>query len=116
MNNIPFLTQFKKERTYDGVSNSIVLKYNRDLDYNIMQSSESMELMSMTKTQVKVEQPDEIANEYNNRQIHKLYLQTKSLTDVKAEQPDEIEENFYSELMATQTFTKTVNEGSDQDY
>lgn len=70
----------------------------------------------MTKTQVKVEQPDEVSNELNNGQIHKLYLQTKSLTEVKAEQPDEIEENFYSELMATQTFTKTTNEGSDQDY
>ena len=116
MNNIPFLAQFKKERTYDGVSNSIELKYDRDLDYNILQSRGSMELMAMTNTRVKFEQPDEEAKDFNFGKMYNLYLQTKTNSDIKVEQPDEIEENFYSELMATQTITKSLNEGSDQDY
>lgn len=116
MKNVIFLTQFKKERIYDVLSNSIELEYDKNLDYNIFQSIERLELMSMTKTGVKVEQTDEVSNELSKEQIQKLYLETKSLTDVKTEQPDEIEENFYSELMSTQTFTKAGNEGSDQDY
>ncbi len=116
MNNIPFLAQFKKERTYDGVANSIELKYDRDLDYNILQSKGNMELMAVTNTRVKVEQPDEVANDFDFGKMYKLYLQTKTNSDIKIEQPDEIEENFYSEYMATQTLTKSINEGSDQDY
>lgn len=116
MKNVIFLTQFKKERTYDVISNSIELKYDKNLDYNILQSDNCLEQMSMTKTQVKLEQADEISNDLSMEQIKKLYLGTKSLTDVKTEQPDEIEENFYSELMSTQTFTKAGSEGSDQDY
>lgn len=112
----PFLTQFKKERTDDILSNSIKLKYDTQLDYNILESKNGDMLMTMTKTQVKTEQPDEASNELSPEQLRKLYLQTKSITEVKSEQPDEIEEMFYQELMATQTFTKTINESSDEDF
>lgn len=112
----PFLTQFKKERIDDFLSSSIKLKYDTQLDYNILETKNNDLLMTMTKTQVKTEQPDEATDELSAEQLRKLYLQTKSITEVKSEQPDEIEEIFYQELMATQTFTKTINESSDEDY
>lgn len=114
--NSPFLTQFKKERIDDFLSNSIKLKYNNQLDYNILESKNDQVLMIMTTTKVKLEQPDEVPNEISAEQLRKLYLQTKSITEVKTEQPDEIEETFYQELMATQTSTSTVSEQLDKDY
>ncbi len=111
----PFLVQFKKERTEDNISNSIKLKYDSKLDYNTFESNAGSTLLTMTKTQVKTEQPDEFTNELSGEELQQIYLQTKSLTDVKAEKPDEIEELCYLELMATQTFTKVISEKQDED-
>jgi hypothetical protein len=114
--NSPFLTQFKRKRIDDGLSNSIVLKYNTKLDYNVFQSKDTSNLMTITKTQVKTEQPDDVDNELGEEQLRKLYLQTKTLTEVKKEQSDEIDEVLLSELIATQTSTRIINEAPDEDY
>ncbi len=114
----PFLTQFRRKRIDDVFSGSIKLRYDPKLEYNIFESKDNSKLITlvMTKTQVKTEQPDEDSSELNAEQIRNLYLQTKSYTEVKIEKADEIDETFCQELIATQTFTRSISEQSDQDY
>ncbi|QQS37588.1 MAG: hypothetical protein IPM56_06440 [Ignavibacteriales bacterium] len=144
--NSPFLVQFKKQRSNEILLNSIELKYDSQLNYNILESKNDIELLTMTKTSVvKSEQPDEdsetlskdklnrlysqtkiitevkteksenLVEDLSSSQLNKLYLQTKTITRVKSEQPDEIEDSLFQLLLSTQTFTKAIGEGSDED-
>ena len=112
MNSVPFLVQFKKERTVDVLSNSVILKYDPNTDQNILEHN-NIFLMAMTKTQIKTEKPDEALDEINNTELRRLYLQTKTFTEVKSELSDKNEENFYSSFLYSQTFTRSKGEGTD---
>lgn len=116
MTTIPFLVQFKKERSLECSDILSEIKYNNELDYNIITNLNTILLNTMTKTSVKDEQPDEIKVDSEDQFETSTYLKTQTITRVKTEEPDEIDDLSLMELMATQTFTKSVGETNDTDF
>ncbi len=106
----PFLIQFAIPRSEPTNFDKLEMKYNNDLEYNEFINKKTTTLITDTSTAVKTEPSDFDEN------LNLAFFKAKTLTEVKVEMPDEKTMNYFTTLMATQTFTKVKLESSDEDF